>query len=285
MTIPEEIQVQVPTYPQYTNLALGEGLFDQLMKSVEHHLDLQYTKNRIKGSEYAEVYVGSIQAVMQYTTQYLLGTMLINEQKAQAEATIALTEVQEKQVEAQTELIELEKLKLQYQIEQILPLEKEKLAAEVIRITQEGLLIEAQIRKIDAEILNLIQQEILMVKQGEKIDAEISMLAAQESMLLKQALKIDQEILFMQAKIITERVNVEAGLAAGDSLLGRQISLLGAQKLGFAGDLQVKAAKVYADYDAVFQGVQETPEDATLHSGATDMLGKASTTSDNIAGQ
>ena len=260
--IPED--TQTPTYPQYTNLALNEGLFDQLMKSVEHHLDAQYEKNRIRGDKYAEVYIGSIQGVMQNTTQYLLGVMLIDEQKAKAEAEISLVETQEAKLVVETELIELEKIRLKYTIEELLPLEKDKLALEVTRVEQEGFLIAAQILKVEAEVLHMVQQQELWDAQELKITAEIAYLAAQEAMMIKQALKIDKEIEFLTAKIVTETANTQAGIAASGSLIGKQISLLTAQKLGFAGDLQIKAAKLIADYDAVFQGVQETPGAATL---------------------
>jgi hypothetical protein len=277
MTIPEDIQV--PTFPQYTNLALNEGLFDQLMKSVEFHLDKQYKQNRMKGADYAQVYAGSIQGVMQYTTQYLLGIMLIDEQKAKLKADISLTETQERQLELQSELIELEKLKLKYQIEQLLPLEKDKLVLEIERVRQEGLLIAAQIDKIAAEILHMIQQEELWDAQELKITAEIGFIAAQEAMMLKQAQKIDKEIEFLSAKILTELANTTT---VTQGLVGAQMSLLEAQKLGFAGDLKIKAAKLHGDYDAVFQGVQEVPADDTLGPAATALASSASTIANSI---
>lgn len=229
MSIPEDIQV--PTYPQYTNLALNEGLMDQLMATVQHHLDKQYKDGRIRGDKYAEVYVASLEGVMQNTTTYLLGTMLIGEQKAKAAAEIALTETQELKIGVETELLELEKIKLQYMIEEILPLEKSKL-------TQ--------------EIASMVAQVVLLGKQGDKIDKEIE---------------------FLTAKILTEQANTQTGIASADSLIGRQMSLLQAQKMGFAGDLQIKAAKLIADYDAVYQGVQETAETATLSNGAAGVVG------------
>ena len=87
-------EIQRATYPQFTNLALNEGLVDQLMTTVNHHLDQQYKKGRISGSDFANVYVGSLSAVMQYSTQYLLGNLLIDEQKAKASAEIELIESQ-----------------------------------------------------------------------------------------------------------------------------------------------------------------------------------------------
>ena len=201
------------TYPRYTDQVLSGGLFDQLMASVSVHLDKEYSKNRIRGADYAKVYVGSIQGVMQNTTQYLLGTMLLNEEKAKA-------------------AIEIE-------------------------------LIQAQIDKITEEINHMKAQQELWVKQGEKLDKEIE---------------------FMAQKIITEQANTVAGIAASDSLIGKQLSLLSAQKLGFAGELQIKAANVFGNYDAVFQSVQEVPEDATLHPQAVGATEDALATASDIEG-
>lgn len=248
--------IDVPTYPHFTNLALGEGIVDQLMATFNYHLDSQYNQGRISGSDFAQVYVGSISAVMQYSTQYLLGIMLIDEQKAKAGGEVSLMAKQEEKIEGELALIALQEAELRYRIEQLLPLEKQKLELEVIRVQQEGDLIAAQIRKIDAEIDMLIAQEALMIKQG---------------------LKIDKEIEFLGWKIKTEEANTVDG-AAG--LIGKQMELLVAQRLGFAGDIQVKVGKVYADYDSVVESVGETG--LPLGSGATNSLDAATTTANNI---
>lgn len=242
------------TAPGFTNLALGEGLVDQLMATVNHHIDLQYKQNRLKGSDFAQVYVGSITAVMQFSTQYLLGTLLIDEQKDKLVAETSLTTKQEEEIEIRIGVLELEKEKLRFEIDQLFPLMVLKAQAEVD-------LINAQILKITEEINHMQAQQVLFVKQG---------------------LKLDKEIDFMAAKIVTETANTVAGVADQDSLIGRQMSLLAAQKLGFAGDLQIKLAKVYADYDVVFQTVHEVPEDATLHPTAVAALNVANSTASAI---
>jgi len=201
-------ELTTPTFPQYTNLALGEGLFDQLMTTVNHHLQQEYEKQRIRGTEYSKVYLGSMESVMLNTTQFLIGTMLLEHQKAK--------------LVIEARLLELEETKLEYEIEHILPLTK--------------LLTEAQIDKITAEI----------------------------SLLGKQEDKIDKEILFLTAKINTENANIDSTGVDTDSIIGRQTALLKAQKLGFAGDLQLKASKLFADFDVVYQTTQELLERDTL---------------------
>lgn len=106
------------------------------------------------------------------------------------------------------------------------------------------------------QLLKLVEETALLVKQQELID--------------KQMEKIDKEIAFLDAKILSELANTDETIADPNSLIGRQINLLRIQGLGFAGDLEAKAAKLHADYDAVFQSVQEVPEASTLSQNAAD---------------
>ena len=129
---------------------------------------------------------------MSNSTQYLLGTMLI-EQKKEA-------------LELQNAILELERQKLKFQIDFLLPLELDKLAQELLLIT-----------------------------------AHVA--------------KINKEIEFITAKILTETANTDGSGVTEDSVVGRQVALLRAQKLGFAGDIEGKIAKLHADYASVFQSV------------------------------
>ena len=50
----------------------GSGVFDVLMKATKAHLEQEFLKGRIKGSEYATVYLGSLQTVLQTALQFTL---------------------------------------------------------------------------------------------------------------------------------------------------------------------------------------------------------------------
>lgn len=205
-----------PTYPQYTYLALGEGLFDQLMTAVRHHLDIEYKANRITKDTYSKVYLGAMEAALGNSTQYLLGSLLIEEKAAQ-------------------------------------------LAAEIEKIREETRQIE-------------FQTDHLLPAQLEKLNAEIELLGAQLLLTQAQTLKTEKEIEFLDAKILTEKANVDETIADLGSLVGRQIDLLRIQGLGFAGDLEGKAAKMHADYDSLFQSVNEDPDAPTLALNAVNNI-------------
>lgn len=196
------------TYPHYTNRGLDQGIFDQLMTAVKHHVQDEFDAGRIQAETYGPVYLGALEAAMQNATQYLLGLLLIDEKRRSAD---------------------LDNQKAEYELETLLPLD-------------------AQLKQA----------------QIDKIAAEISLIGKQEDLIDSQILKIAKEIEFLAAKIMTERANVEDAIAHANSLIGKQITLLTAQRLGFAGDIYTKVGKLWADYDAVFQSVQEVETGTNL---------------------
>ena len=58
----------------------GTGVFDVLMRANKAHLDEEFTKGRIKGPEYATVYLGSLQAVLTASLQFLLQRDKVNQE-------------------------------------------------------------------------------------------------------------------------------------------------------------------------------------------------------------
>ena len=68
----------------------GTGVFDKLIKSVEYHIEGQYKSGRIKGTDYANVYLGSMQSVLSESIKFLL-----SEQKADKEADLVAAQISE----------------------------------------------------------------------------------------------------------------------------------------------------------------------------------------------
>lgn len=95
----------------------GTGVFDVLMKAAAAHLEAEFVKNRIKGSEYAEVYLGSMNQVLQTATQFLLSkqkadleAQLLSKQILLAQTQIDKATAEIQQLQAQTALINQQKL-------------------------------------------------------------------------------------------------------------------------------------------------------------------------------
>lgn len=76
----------------------GDGVFDKLMQTVEVHLQNQYTQGLISGSDYSQVYLGSLQAVLAQSVAYIK-----NEKDfVLTDSQVALTAAQEAEILAST---------------------------------------------------------------------------------------------------------------------------------------------------------------------------------------
>ena len=126
----------------------GKGVFDVLMQSVKLHLEQEYNQNRIRGTEYSQVYLGSMTAILEQSTRFLLD-------KDKSFYEIALVEAQVRLADAQVRLVEKQ-------------IEKED---------QEATLRAAQVAKINREILtmdisdNLLTAQVLLA-QAQKISTD-----------------------------------------------------------------------------------------------------------------
>ena len=68
---------------------VGTGAFDTLIAAVNKNIELQYQKGRLTGNDYAQVYLGGMQAVLQQAINY---AMNVANSQAQADLTYAQVE-------------------------------------------------------------------------------------------------------------------------------------------------------------------------------------------------
>lgn len=156
----------------------GTGIFDVLMRANKAHLEAEFVKGRIKGPEYADVYLGSLNQVLQMAMQFLLSkekadleAQLLQKQILLAQAQIDKTASEKAQVEAQTLLINQQKANL---------------LAEASNIPKQGLLIDAQ---KDVQLANKAQVEAQTLLVGQ----QKANLVAEASNIPKQGLLIDAQ--------------------------------------------------------------------------------------------
>ena len=94
----------------------GTGVFDELMKAINGNIQVQYDSGRIKGSEYATVYLGSIQAAISEAMKFLLNKdQIIKDlelKQAQIEATEVDTLIKQEQSTKDLELKYVQQIKL-----------------------------------------------------------------------------------------------------------------------------------------------------------------------------
>lgn len=104
-----------------TKIVDGTGIFDELMTAANAHLSAQWDMERITGTQYAEVYLGQLTAVLQQAVTFLiekdktyLNNLLINAQIELANKQIELADKElekaDKEIELLDKQIELQEL-------------------------------------------------------------------------------------------------------------------------------------------------------------------------------
>lgn len=224
----------------------GTGVFDVLMRAARSHLEEEFTRNRIKGPEYANVYLGSIEPVLVQSVEFLL-----NKDKAKYEAELIAAQIRESEakillVEAQTELTKQQKLNAENEW-LLLAEQKAKMIAETALILQQKDNLEAtlpqlieQTALITQQRLNAITEELVMHKQMCKLDAEYDLIMGQINKTVTESGLLAQ-------KIQTEKAQTTGAGTTEDSVIGKQKNLYQAQADGFKRNAEQSAAKLMID--------------------------------------
>ena len=159
----------------------GTGVFDVLMRANKAHLESEYQKNRIKGPEYATVYLGSLESVMQTSLQFLLNkdksdleAQLIQAQIEKVNAEINLVKQQTANAVIEAEVLRAQKCKLDAEFDVLLQ-SKLKTATEVTLLAQKTQTEKAQTVAMGVDADSVIgRQKALYAAQatGFERDAE-----------------------------------------------------------------------------------------------------------------
>ena len=140
---------------------------------------------------------------------------------------------------------------------EVLRLQAEKLEVEKLKVSAETDLINAQIPKIQQETLNL-------VKEGVVLDKTACKLAAEFDLILEQKVKVAMETTLLNQKVATEKAQTDGTNIDALSVLGKQISLYGAQTSGFYRDAEQKGTEILVKSWSVRRTTDDaTPADAT----------------------
>ena len=241
----------------------GNGIYDVFMRAHLDAIHEEYKKQRIKGSEYSQVYLGGMQAAMTQAVGFALG-----KDKSKVEEELA-----------------------RYAIV--------KTQAEIAAIKANICLTEKQIEKIDAEINNLKKQEALIAAQTwaeiakttpeiEKYMSEVLGINGDPNFTGPLDVDIDSiigsQIQLTNQKIITEEGQVDSGVFNSGSILGRKADVARAQANGFNRNAEVAVAKLYVDGRSVamttLDGVEQGSE---LESQLDTVLKTARANSDNTS--
>lgn len=142
-----DIQISDLTNSTSETFGEGTGAFDKLMQTVTLHIQEEYENGRVTGTDYATVYLGSFQTVLQQAVQFLL-----QEQEAGKRADLIDSQIRES--EEKIDLIAAQTAK-----------EYEAISASQARTVRENILNNKQVLKLQKET-------VLIERQIDKVTAE-----------------------------------------------------------------------------------------------------------------
>lgn len=189
----------------------GTGVLDQMLATMRVHLGEQFDKERIQGTEYAEVYLGAFQSTLAAAIQFLLARRKLGLDLKLQEAQISLTTAQEDQIRAEMQKIPYEIQALQKQLE----------------------LADKQIAQAD--------------KQLELTEAQIQVQLKQLDLMAEQLEQAKAQTAYYEQRTITEKAQTTAGVAATGSVIGTQIALMNKQADGYDRNAEQQAAQILAN--------------------------------------
>jgi hypothetical protein len=241
----------------------GNGIFDLLMASAKAHLDAEYKKNRLSGDDYAKIYIGITQTVMQQAVQYALSEPTSTAQvaliSAQREQTLTQTEIlsvqranavieganltkQGVRLDKDIELADLQKIKTTADTS-LTNQQEANLLAESLNIPLQGLQIAAQTDSVEAETDRTITSKDLITQQIVNTQTENANALKQGSVLSNQILLGNEEITKAQSQITqmsaqTLLINSQSANATADGLnIPKQGTLIDNQVLKITEDI------------------------------------------------
>jgi hypothetical protein len=208
----------------------GDGVFDVLMRANKAHLESEFTKGRIKGTEYSTVYLGALNAVMSTALQFIMSREKINLESKLLEQQVILAEIEVikanaivEQTRAQTALLSQQVLNATAELE-IIKANALKIPAEILQTEAQTRLINqqntnlvdhlqteiAQRAQITQETLNLVKQGTLLDQQNTNLMDALQTSIAQRAHITQQTTNLAIEAIGLTEKNAQVRVQTEA---------------------------------------------------------------------------
>lgn len=220
----------------------GTGVLDQMLATMRVHLGEQFEKERIQGTEYAEVYLGAFQSTLAAAIQFLLARRKLGLDLKLQEAQISLTSTQEEQIRAEMQKV---------------PLEMAQITAQTNLVIKQTELADKQLAQAD--------------KQLELLDAQVRVQLKQLDLMAEQLEQAKAQTAYYEQRTITEKAQTSAGVAASGSVIGTQIALMNKQADGYDRNAEQQAAQIITN---TWNVRRQTDEDTSANT--TNKLDDAS---------
>lgn len=204
----------------------GTGVFDVLMSTTSLHIQKEFDKGRIRGPEYAQVYLGGLQATLASSIQYLTQSKTLGIEIANQEKQGQLTDAQRALVEAQTNQITSEvTLKLPAEVANIAAAtelstaNKEHTVAQTTQVGKQTLLITKQTDQLTAELAKIPVEILLLEKQVTQATTQNTLIEKQVESMELQNTKVPKEIAILEKQILQADASIALSTAQKDQIV------------------------------------------------------------------
>ena len=211
------------------------------------------------------------------------GLLLDQQVLTQQQAVLSAIEEVER-VKAQTSQIQAETVNIPKQgaildqqvlsaIQQVVLSEKqvEQITAEILNIPKQGALLDQQVLTQTQQVENLkceetkCEKEILQIqadtlntpKEGLVLDAQECKLKGEYNLLVQQIARSVADTELVNKKIVTENAQTQSGIAAEESSIGRQNTVLENQAAGYIRLAEQRAAEIMSGLFQMYLNVDE----------------------------
>lgn len=231
----------------------GTGVFDKLMDSINGQIETQYLNNRITGTDYATVYLGSLQSALSQSIQFRLQEQLT---EAQVDGVIADNLLKAKQLE----IAEQERLAKAFEVATLLPLQRDKLTKD-IDVTERGM-SEQEATGVKQRILLDTEEEAkqyevdnILPVQLEKVQEEVDFLQTQDEEAKLDGIK--KRILMDEEKETADKQQLLADAQLKTAYVDRVLKDKQAAKLGLDNTMKTAEAARQADPSYIYTPTYE----------------------------
>lgn len=207
----------------------GTGVFDVLMRANKAHLEQEFTTGRLKGNEYASVYLGSLQAVLQAALQFTLEKEKQNldaQIKAQ-EIELAVQKIALAQAElaiSQAKLANIPKEGALLEAQTAKTLKDVALADKEIEVKEQQVLVAtAEVGIAQAKLTNIPKEGALLDAQAAKTLKDVSLADKQISLAEQEVLVKEQQVLVSQAEVGIANAKLANIPKEGDLLVAQAV--------------------------------------------------------------
>lgn len=226
----------------------GNGLFDELMRSVNAHTQAQFDEGRLTPENFASVYLGAMQSCLSQASQFILQYQTSNQQVRLLDAQIENEELNKQLIQKQIDKLEAD---TEYVNKQVLKVDSEKalIDAQTSNQTKQGLVldqtVENAIKDLEVKTKNIQAQEA----QTALVTQQTVNAVSQDDQIKKQTLKLQAEIDVLSQRVISElaQTNDTVNGQPIGGVLGKQFKLYDNQAEGYTRDAEQKAAKILND--------------------------------------